>query len=86
MQGRKNHQTTIRPFFMKTGFNISCEYDFFFFFFFKKIGYDISYKLSLQQTICMQYQILFYWKNEKKNTNLMSVDFAHRALKVKQNA
>ena len=36
-----------------------------FFFIFLKIGFDISCKLSSQETICMKYQIQFSMRNKK---------------------
>ena len=39
---------------------------FFFFYFLQKNEFDISYKLSSQETICMECQIYFLGKNKKK--------------------
>ena len=44
-------------------------------YFSKKIGFDISCKLSPQETICMKCQSLFSGKN-KKNINLPRAVFA----------
>ena len=39
----------------------------------QKTGFDISCKLPPMETICMKYQILFFWEKNKKNiTNLLS--------------
>ena len=37
------------------------------FYFSKKIGFDISYKLSPKETICMKYQNLFFFLKSKEN-------------------
>ena len=39
-----------------------------------KIGFDISYKLSPCETVCMKYQSLFSGKNEKNIINLLSAE------------
>ena len=51
------------------------HFDIFFYNFFQKTGFDISYKLSPNETICMKYLNLFSGKN-KKNINLMSAELA----------
>ena len=43
-----------------------------FFFFFQKIGFDISCKLSPKETICMEFQSLFSWKNKKNYFKMTS--------------
>ena len=58
------------------------QFDLFFLIFPSKIGFDISCKLSPQETICMKCQCLFSGKN-KKNINLSSAGIAHTAEKVK---
>ena len=45
-------------------------------YFSQKTGFDISCKLSLIETICMKYQILFYGKNKKNIINLSSAELA----------
>ena len=47
-------------------------------FFQKKKRFDISYKLSLVQTICMKCQILFSMKYKKKCFSMLSTEFAQR--------
>ena len=46
----------------------------------QKIGFAISCKLSLKETICMKCQSLFSWKKKKKkNTiNLSTAELAQR--------
>ena len=39
------------------------------------IGFDISYKLSPEETICMKYQSLLSWKKKMK---ISSVEFTQR--------
>ena len=56
----------------------------FFSYFSQKTGSVISCKLSPMQTICLQWQILFYGKNQKNIPNLSSAEFAQRVVKVKQ--
>ena len=55
----------------------------FFLIFQKKMGFDISCKLSPQETICMKCQCLFSGKNKKNIFNLLSAKFAQRVAKVK---
>ena len=38
----------------------------YFFYFFQETGFDISCKLSPEETICMKYQNLFFWEKEEK--------------------
>ena len=52
----------------------------FFFLFSQKTGFDISYKLSSVETICMKCQILFSGKNEKNIINLSSAELTNRVL------
>ena len=40
----------------------------------KNTGFDISYKLSPKETLCMKYQILFPWKYKKKYFNMPSAE------------
>ena len=47
----------------------------------QKKCFDISFKLSPLETICMECQILFSGKN-KKNINLLSAELALRVVKV----
>ena len=72
-------QMTLKYFFF-----IYLFFFFFIFFFLQKIGFDISCKLSLTETICMKCQILFY----RKKINKMSIsyaEFAHSIINVKGN-
>ena len=50
--------------------------------YFPKIGFDISYKLSPVETICMKCQILFSGKIRKNIFNLLSAELAKRVVKV----
>ena len=54
----------------------------FFLFFLKKIGFDISCKLSPKETICMTCQSLFSGKDKKNIINLSSAESAQRVVKV----
>ena len=49
---------------------------------FEKIGFDISCKLSPQETICMKYQSLFSVENKKNMINLSSGNFFQRVVTV----
>ena len=49
--------------------------------FFQRKGFDISYKLSLMETICMKCQILFSGKN-KKNVSVCCLLKLPRVVKV----
>ena len=54
-------------------------------YFSQKTGFDMSFKLSLLETICMKCQIMFSGKNKKKNTNfLFFAELAQRMVKVKR--
>ena len=48
----------------------------------KKIGFDISCKLSLMETICMKCQNWFSRKSRKNIINLLSAELAQRMVKV----
>ena len=54
----------------------------YFSFFPQKTGFDISCKLSPLETICMECQILFPWKNKKNVNNLSSAELAKCVVKV----
>ena len=56
----------------------------YFSYFSQKTGFDISCKLSLIETICMKYQILFYGENKKNIINLSSAELAQRVIKVNE--
>ena len=47
----------------------------------QETGFDISWKLSSLETICMKCWILFSGKS-KENINLLSAEFAHSILSV----
>ena len=47
-----------------------------FFLFFPEKGFDILYKLTPLETICMKCQILFSGKNKKNITNSLSTESA----------
>ena len=54
-----------------------------FFLFFPETGFDISCKLSPQETICMKCQSLFSGKKNKKNIiNLLSAVYVQRVAKI----
>ena len=59
------------------------HFEIFFSYFFQKTGFDISCKLSPEETICMKCQILFTGKNKKNIINLSSAENAQRVVKVK---
>ena len=54
----------------------------FFFYFSQLIGFDISCKLSPEETICMKCQNLFSQKNNKNIINMSSTEFAHSIVSV----
>ena len=54
----------------------------YFSYFFQQIGFDISCKLSLKETICMNVKAYFLGRNKKNIINLPSGEFAQRAAKV----
>ena len=58
------------------------HFEIFFFNFSQKTGYDISCKLSPEETICMKCQSLFSGKNKKNIINLSSAENAQRVVKV----
>ena len=47
-----------------------------------KTGFDILYKLSPLETICLKCQILFTRENKKSITNLSSAESAWRVVKA----
>ena len=55
---------------------------FYLFFFLQKVDFDISCKLSPQETICMQYQSLLSVKSKLNIIDLLSAESAHRVIKV----
>ena len=56
-----------------------------FLFFPRKVWFDISCKLSPQETICMKCQILFLSKIEKIFINLSSVELSQKVVMVESN-
>ena len=56
----------------------------YFSYFSQKIGFDISCKLSPEETICMKHQSLFSGKNKKiSSIFLLSAKSAQRLVKVR---
>ena len=50
----------------------------------QKIGFDISCKLSPEETVCVKCQSIVSGQNKKKKkNNLLSAEFAQRVVKVK---
>ena len=54
--------------------------------FYRNIGFDIAYKLSLSETICVKRQILFPGSNKKHIISLSVAELAHKVVKVKDKA
>ena len=50
---------------------------------FQKIDFDISYKSSPSETICMKCQSIFSRKNKKNNIRLSSAELVQRVVKFK---
>ena len=48
---------------------------------FKKIGFDISCKLSPEETVCMKCQSLFSGKKWEKYRNFLSPELAEKGVK-----
>ena len=47
----------------------------------QKTGFDIPCKLSAMETICMVFQILFFWEKIKKKINISSAENATQYIK-----
>ena len=52
------------------------------YFFFQKTGFDISFKFSSLETICMKYQNLFCGKYKIDIINISSAELAQSVAKV----
>ena len=64
------------------GKNYSRKHFEIFFLFYTKVGFDILWKLSPKETICMKCQSIFSEENKKNIIDLPYAEFAKRVVKV----